>query len=1060
MIIEGSTILKLANILKLMILGIFLPVSTQGMEVEDLSCKSLDKSTGPQEGAKSRKSFRVLELLSQSKFYKHCDLTGYEKGSKLFNEETADLAYSKGPFAQKAFSEQPQRKDLKNNLGVEVEVWHTKKAKQIDDLNNALLTLQSWQNTKPGLLRTQESIDEGLKHAEFYYNSLLLQFLQEHGPEDVLKGKRQLTKEDIKNKKLKIHETPPVQIISTASTLRSYAIGTSYTSLEGSKPLEGFSVAEEELMRQTIALEQRIKVLQQEYNDMSDIWKKYKDEFLPEAVKLANYPYLKQMAEDFRKELKVVIEAKYPQALNSTHEEMILADVKRRRKLRPVQSQIRKLPSVNPQTLLSSTDEKFSKVYTGLDTTTLSTEPCSFTPKFNITKSIEVMFQIVKERRYLNDEERYKIQVMWKNPTKTSLDNLGANIIALYLRNDKLSRKVGNKNEWALEAEEGLEIRLKDAVEQNREPDPEDRRKLLDFLHTEKSLTRNEEAYTVPKGAQMVTAYPDVSYALEHRKAMNEKQVKFENLSVFDELMNPKKLKSPFDQKVNYQEKYDNLFQEYKALLEGSSLKTGYVQLLLDMVEPYGSYLNGIERGWKFVIAETYINLPVARIDPKRIEIKNAQMTDEDLDIKDRDTVFDLLFGCPKISLAQNLFKGEVSYPFTNVTHLDLSQNQLVSLNILKDLNHIQYLDLSNNSLRDLSIFFLEEGKQFASLQYLNLSHNSILDVTCLSKLKALKTLDVSNNQIIDLRPLLPQDDAQNSVRKSTLESLKANNNMLTGPWKEVLPKGLDNLKALELKGNSQLTGFTLTDKTRLVFDSVIFRDYYPALNIIRTDSGEEESINFRIQILNDADQSLGNKHRDDERDIIPKSGVTSVIDLSDGSIRDEGIALNSKDNTLRVKTNVKGKGYKTVKHSILPNAELNLWNNLMTGTQIPLNAFSSNRIVKLEISFNRLTQIDFIGELTALRYLDVSNNQIPCLVPLQNCKDLITLIANKNKLPKVTMGVFPVGLNNVETLEIQGNTSADTYGFGAFKAFFPRMTTLRLASGYYNEKGSYTLQL
>lgn len=85
--------------------------------------------------------------------------------------------------------------------------------------------------------------------------------------------------------------------------------------------------------------------------------------------------------------------------------------------------------------------------------------------------------------------------------------------------------------------------------------------------------------------------------------------------------------------------------------------------------------------------------------------------------------------------------------------NLNLSHNQLVSVDAVKWLPNLKMLDLSFNRLVHVPTFHTEAPRR---LQILILSNNFIEDLTGLSRLDALNELDVSDNCLLDHSYLLP----------------------------------------------------------------------------------------------------------------------------------------------------------------------------------------------------------------------------------------------------------------------------------------------------------------
>ena len=84
---------------------------------------------------------------------------------------------------------------------------------------------------------------------------------------------------------------------------------------------------------------------------------------------------------------------------------------------------------------------------------------------------------------------------------------------------------------------------------------------------------------------------------------------------------------------------------------------------------------------------------------------------------------------------------------FKNTERLWLAYNNTqIDISVLKDLNNIKDLDLSNNKITDISVI-----KNLKNLMILNISNNEIEDISVLKNLKKLKKLILYNNQITDI---------------------------------------------------------------------------------------------------------------------------------------------------------------------------------------------------------------------------------------------------------------------------------------------------------------------
>ena len=83
------------------------------------------------------------------------------------------------------------------------------------------------------------------------------------------------------------------------------------------------------------------------------------------------------------------------------------------------------------------------------------------------------------------------------------------------------------------------------------------------------------------------------------------------------------------------------------------------------------------------------------------------------------------------------------------MVHLDLKSNAVEDLSSLSGLTHLQTLDISHNTLRSIAPL-----SGISSLKWLDLSYNTVSDITDAGKLTGLQHLDVSYNGVTDVSPL------------------------------------------------------------------------------------------------------------------------------------------------------------------------------------------------------------------------------------------------------------------------------------------------------------------
>ncbi len=82
------------------------------------------------------------------------------------------------------------------------------------------------------------------------------------------------------------------------------------------------------------------------------------------------------------------------------------------------------------------------------------------------------------------------------------------------------------------------------------------------------------------------------------------------------------------------------------------------------------------------------------------------------------------------------------------LTQLDLSNNQIASLDPINELIYLEYLNVSSNHLSAIS------AVDFPALLSLDLSHNWLSDLTGIENYQALTSLNISDNTVTDLTPV------------------------------------------------------------------------------------------------------------------------------------------------------------------------------------------------------------------------------------------------------------------------------------------------------------------
>lgn len=103
--------------------------------------------------------------------------------------------------------------------------------------------------------------------------------------------------------------------------------------------------------------------------------------------------------------------------------------------------------------------------------------------------------------------------------------------------------------------------------------------------------------------------------------------------------------------------------------------------------------------------------------------------------------------GYRKLNLANlNLdFLKNVILEYKAIQHIDLSNNQLVDIQLLLSFDHLVYLNIANNKIKHIN--YLAEEERFPNLQHLEAQSNKLVELPPL-KVPKLVYLDVSDNAI------------------------------------------------------------------------------------------------------------------------------------------------------------------------------------------------------------------------------------------------------------------------------------------------------------------------
>jgi len=156
------------------------------------------------------------------------------------------------------------------------------------------------------------------------------------------------------------------------------------------------------------------------------------------------------------------------------------------------------------------------------------------------------------------------------------------------------------------------------------------------------------------------------------------------------------------------------------------------------------------------------------------------------LDCSDNDNINSLiplsnLNNLENINCGNTMVKSLVPLRYLEkLLKLDLHYTTIVDLRILKDLNNLSELDVSEN----ISLYTLDGVNYMPELRFLNCSKSNIDDLSPLAKSKVLERLDCSDTKVYSLRPiqliktLQDIDCSDTDIKAKSLDYLLGHSNL------------------------------------------------------------------------------------------------------------------------------------------------------------------------------------------------------------------------------------------------------------------------------------------
>ncbi len=330
---------------------------------------------------------------------------------------------------------------------------------------------------------------------------------------------------------------------------------------------------------------------------------------------------------------------------------------------------------------------------------------------------------------------------------------------------------------------------------------------------------------------------------------------------------------------------------------------------------------------------------------------------------------------------------------FDKLNYLNASTTNITNLDSLPALPKLKTLDLSLNQINDFTTV-----KNMSGLEDLNISANAgIIDIKPLYAIKSLKKLDISKNEIKNIGGIA----SLNALRSLNIGGMKSSNTLRSLP---VLPQ----LEEIDLSSNNfKFDDLNLLSKFK-DFKSLrsinLSGNYMSNLYLLTT--VQNKAINFFFSF-------------ETERNIEPIFTHLETLNLSTNSIREIDAlryyphlkSLDLSNNDLEYISMLGN--MKDLEYLNLSNTHIMVYDTLR----------ELRNLKELIISSNLLTDISGVGSIPNLENLDVSNNQLVNIDRLGKCVNLKVLKINNNQISDFSA---LLSLKKLEVLDITNNPVSD----------------------------------
>ena len=334
--------------------------------------------------------------------------------------------------------------------------------------------------------------------------------------------------------------------------------------------------------------------------------------------------------------------------------------------------------------------------------------------------------------------------------------------------------------------------------------------------------------------------------------------------------------------------------------------------------------------------------------------------------------------------------------PFTNLTSLYLSVNQLTNVSPLAKLTSLKDLSLHNNQLTDISPL-----ANLTSLTGLSIDRNRLTDVSSLSNLTKLTDLSINNNQISDISPLIENTGISGTIR---LKNNPLSNTALS-----------THIPALEARG--------ITVEYDMPEGVVLFKD-------ANLEKAIRDALGIPTELLKKEDLAgltelrVDNKGKPESAKISDLTGLEHCISLTVLSLNHNQLTDLSRLTNLINLTQLELQYNQLSDISPLANLTNLTWLYLNGNQLTDLSELTKlTSLTKLWLGGNQLSEVSPLANLINLKELDLPHNQLSDVNLLASLTSLTTLWLHNNQLSEVS----PLtNLANLTKLELQNNQIID----------------------------------